>query len=40
MDIIKETKILREMQIQGLTILIFTFLKGLEYVSLHWKRKG
>jgi hypothetical protein len=37
MDIIKEIKMLRETQVQGVTTLLFKFLMWLEYVSLHWK---
>jgi hypothetical protein len=37
MDIIKEIKMLRETQVQGVTVLLFKFLMGLEYVSMHWK---
>jgi hypothetical protein len=29
-----------ETQVQGVTILLFTFLMRLEYVSLHWKEEG
>jgi hypothetical protein len=40
MDIIKETKILGETQLQGVTILLFKFLMRLEFVSLHCKGEG
>jgi hypothetical protein len=35
MFIIKEAKILRETQVQGVTIILFKFVMRLEYVSLH-----
>jgi hypothetical protein len=36
----KGAKIAKKAQLQGVTILSFKFLMGLEYVSLHWKEEG